>query len=134
MTTAAATTRSSSTSLPRPPVTRSSIAEAALRILDRAPDESSLTMRALAAELDVRAPSLYAHVTGIDDVIDLVHARINATIDLTPLAAADPIDGLRRFAHSYRRAYAAHRVAATVIISRSLNAHHALVVYEAAAS
>ena len=74
------------------------------------------------------------HVDNTDDVIDLVHARINASIDLAPLAADDPIDGLRRFAHSYRRAYAAHRVAATVIISRSLNAHHALAVYEAAAS
>ena len=51
MTTAAASPRSAPRTLQRPPVTRSSIAEAALRILDRASDESSLTMRALGAEV-----------------------------------------------------------------------------------
>ncbi len=52
-------------------------------ILDAATDESALTMRALAGALDVQAPSLYAHITGIDDVLALVHERINASIDLS---------------------------------------------------
>ena len=118
----------------RPPVTRERIGEVALRILDEAEDESALTMRTLAAELGVKAPSLYAHVDGIHDVLGLVHGRINGLIDLSTVDHPDPHEGLRRFAHSYRRAYGQHRVAAAIIVTRSVNADHALVVYEAAAA
>jgi AcrR family transcriptional regulator len=118
----------------REPVTRERIAEAALGILDSSADESGLTMRSLAAALDVRAPSLYAHISGIDDVLDLVHNRINSTIDLEPLSGEDPWVGLRAFAHLYRDAYRRHQVAATIIVTRSVNTDHALVVYEAVAS
>ena len=114
-------------------MTRDRIGEAALRILDDARDEGALTMRSLAAELGIRAPSLYAHVSGIDDVLGLVHARINASIDLAVADDPDPLEGLRAFAHAYRRAYAEHRVAAGAIVMRSINADHALAVYEAAA-
>ena len=117
----------------RSPVTRERIAEAALGILDRAANENALTMRTLGSELGVQAPSLYAHVTGIDDVIYLVHERINATIDLTVLANPDPLVGLQEFGHLYRAAYGRHRIAASIIITRSINADHALVVYEAIA-
>jgi hypothetical protein len=90
-------------------------------------------MRSLATALGVKAPSLYAHITGIDDVVGLVHARINSTIDLSPLDLADPLKGLRDFAHLYRAAYQRHPVAATIIVTRSINADYALVVYEAVA-
>lgn len=122
------------TGVDRQPVTRERIGAAALRILDAGPDETALTMRSLGDELGVRAPSLYAHVSGIDDVIDLVHERINASIDLSVLADPDPFEGLRRFAHLYRAAYGRHRTAATIIITRSVNAAHALAVYEAVAA
>jgi AcrR family transcriptional regulator len=118
----------------REPVTRERIAEAALEILDAAVDESALTMRSLARQLGVQAPSLYAHVSGISDILDLVHARINSTIDLTVLDNPDPFDGIRDFAHLYREAYRRHQMAATIIVTRSFNADHALVVYEAVAS
>jgi len=118
----------------REPVTRDRIGEVALRILDSAKDESALTMRLLARELGVQAPSLYAHVTGVDDVLALVHECINATIDLAVLDDADALAGLRRFAYLYREAYRRHHVAATVIITRSINQDHALRVYEAVAS
>jgi AcrR family transcriptional regulator len=114
----------------REPVTRARIGEVALSILDSASDETALTMRALAAALGVQAPSLYAHIAGIDDVWYLVHARINSTIDLTSLDDPDPRIGLRRFAELYREAYAQHHVAATIIITRSVNTDHALAVYE----
>lgn len=116
--------------MPRLPVTRARIAEVALGILDTAKDESALTMRSLASGLEIQAPSLYAHVSGIDDVLALVHERINSSIDLAPLADEDPFDGLRSFAHLYRDAYRRHLVAATIIITRSVNADHALIVYE----
>lgn len=118
----------------RPPVTRDRIGSAALQILDDSADESALTMRSLADVLGVQAPSLYAHIAGIDDVIDLVHARINGTIDLTPLEASDSLEGLREFAHLYREAYRRHPVASSIIVTRSINSGHALTVYEAVAS
>jgi len=117
----------------RQPVTRERIGEVALRILDDARDEGALTMRSLAADLGIQAPSLYAHVSGIDDVLGLVHARINAAIDLDVAEAEDPLQGLRGLARAYRRAYAEHRVAAGAIVMRSINTDHALAVYEAAA-
>ena len=118
----------------RPGVTRDRIGEAALLILDTGSDESALTMRSLGSALGVQAPSLYAHVSGIDDVIDLVHERINASIDLSVLDAADPLTGLRRFGHLYRAAYGRHPVATTMIITLPINSEHALTVYEAVAA
>lgn len=111
-------------------VTREAIAEEALALLDEANDESALTMRALAARLGVQAPSLYAHISGIDEILGLVHERINQAVDLS--LAPSPADetSLRAFLCSYREAYRSHPVAAALIMSRSINADHALAVYE----
>ena len=98
-------------------VTRDRIGEAALLILDSGSDESALTMRSLGRALGVQAPSLYAHVSGIDDVVDLVHERINTSIDLSVLDAPDPLGGLRRFGHLYREGYGKHPVATTMIVT-----------------
>lgn len=115
-------------------VTRDRIGEAALLILDSGSDESALTMRSLGRALGVQAPSLYAHVSGIDDVVDLVHERINTSIDLSVLDAPDPLAGLRRFGHLYREGYGKHPVATTMIVTLPINSGHALVVYEAVAA
>ncbi|CAB4861900.1 MAG: TetR/AcrR family transcriptional regulator [Actinobacteria bacterium] len=114
----------------RPGVTRELIAEAALAILDESRSESDLTMRRLAARLGVQAPSLYAHVTGIDDVIALVHQRINAGIDTSVLSDSVDLDDLRTMARSYLDGYRCHRVAATIIVSRAINEDYALAIYE----
>lgn len=91
-------------------------------------------MRALASRLGIQAPSLYGHVDGIDQVIDLVHALINSTIDVDVLAGSDDLADLGRFCHLYRDAYRAHRAAAVIITSRTINLDHALDVYEPIAS
>jgi AcrR family transcriptional regulator len=54
-------------------VTREAIARAARRIIDGGGIEA-LSMRTLATELGIKAPSLYDHVTNRDDVIALVQA------------------------------------------------------------
>ena len=114
----------------RPGVTREMIGEAALAILDESTSESDLTMRVLASRLGVRAPSLYAHVSGIDDIITLVHRRINAGIDTGVLAGSDDLGDLRTMARSYLECYRDHHVAATIIVSRAINEDYALAVYE----
>ena len=88
---------------PEVPVTPDRIALAALELLDQAHMESDLTVRALASRLGVKAPSLYAHVSGIDEVIDLIHGHINASIDLAYL---NEIVGIfERFIVGYMSAY-----------------------------
>ena len=106
------------------------IAAAALEILDGAADETALTARSLAKKLGVSAPSLYAHVAGMEEILNLVHESINATIDMTPLIGSDREEDFREVCHRYRNAYRAHRVASTIIASRSVNREHALRVYE----
>lgn len=106
------------------------IAAAALEILDGAADETALTARSLAKKLGVSAPSLYAHVAGMEEIMNLVHESINATIDMTPLIGSDREEDFREVCHRYRNAYRAHRVASTIIASRSINREHALRVYE----
>jgi AcrR family transcriptional regulator len=114
----------------RPGVTRELIGEAALAILDESKSESAFTMRVLAARLGIQAPSLYAHVSGIDDVITLVHRRINADIDTSVLAASEDLSDLRTMARSYLNCYRVHHVAATIIVSRAINEDYALAIYE----
>jgi AcrR family transcriptional regulator len=114
----------------RPGVTRALIGEAALAILDESRSESDLTMRLLAARLGVQAPSLYAHVSGIEDVITLVHKRINASIDTGVLEGSEDLEDLRTMARNYLESYRSHRVAATIIVSRAINEDYALAIYE----
>lgn len=90
-------------------------------------------MRTLGARLGVQAPSLYAHISGLDEVLRLVHAHINSGIDTSALVdSRDPAD-LRQFAHEYRNAYREHPVAATIVVSRSINLDYALRIYGAIA-
>jgi AcrR family transcriptional regulator len=115
---------------PEVPVTPDRIALAALELLDQAHMESDLTVRALASRLGVKAPSLYAHVSGIDEVIDLIHGHINASIDLALLDGTSDLDDFKDFIVSYRNAYRAHPLAASIISNREINLDHALRVYE----
>jgi len=114
----------------RPGVTRELIGAAALAILDESKSESEFTMRVLAARLGVQAPSLYAHVSGIDDVITLVHRQINAGIDTSVLIGSRDLSDLRALARSYLNCYRDHHVAATIIVSRAINEDYALAIYE----
>lgn len=118
----------------RPAVTTARIAEEALALLDEGPDETVLTMRSLAARLGVQAPSLYAHVTGIDEIHNLVHELINSMIDVSVVEGSVAPEDLAELGRRYRQAYRAHRVAASIIVSRGVNREHALRVYEAIAS
>jgi len=74
------------------------IVDAARDLVERdGPD--ALTMRALAARVGVRAPSLYKHLPGKEElasqVVDVALGELGRTLD-----AADGIDAI---AHAYRR-------------------------------
>lgn len=106
------------------------IAHAALEILDNAQDESALTARSLAKKLGVSAPSLYSHVSGMEEIFDLVHRHINSLIEIDVLVDSAKEEHFVEACHRYRQAYRAHPVAATMIASRAINRDHALRIYE----
>jgi AcrR family transcriptional regulator len=93
---------------PRTPVlSKERIHATALRIVDTDGLEG-LSMRKLAAELGVRAPSLYGHVASKDELLHDVSNDVMARVDTSAFAAGDWQLGLRVWARSYRDALATH--------------------------
>ncbi|MFI1918723.1 TetR/AcrR family transcriptional regulator [Nocardia sp. NPDC020380] len=96
--------------MPRPRVpllSRERIREAALTIVDR-DGLSDLSMRKLAAELGVQAPSLYGHYPTKDDLLDDIASGIMARVDASAFERLGWRDGLTSWARSYRAALVAH--------------------------
>ena len=64
---------------PRASLSREAVVDAAVVVLDEAGPEG-LTMRAVALRLDAGAMSLYRHVSGRDELLDLVVARLTSDL------------------------------------------------------
>jgi AcrR family transcriptional regulator len=97
------------TPVPRPStplLSRSRIRTVALSVVDSA-GLAALSMRRLAEELGVRAPSLYTHYGTKDELLQDIADDIMAAVD-TSAFSADWRSGLRVWARSYRAALAAH--------------------------
>ncbi|HEX9336725.1 MAG TPA: TetR/AcrR family transcriptional regulator C-terminal domain-containing protein [Pseudonocardiaceae bacterium] len=93
---------------PRTPVlSRARIHQTALRILD-ADGLAGLSMRKLAAELGVRAPSLYGHVASKDELLHAVANDLMEAVDISGFGTGDWRLGLRMWARSYRAALGTH--------------------------
>jgi AcrR family transcriptional regulator len=86
---------------------RERIHAGALRIVD-ADGLDGLSMRRLAAELGVRAPSLYGHVASKDDLLHAVANDVMTQVDVSAFDSGDWQLGLRVWARSYRAALATH--------------------------
>ena len=87
-------------------ITRPTVVAAALRILD-AEGREALTMRRLAADLGVEAPSIYAHVRDKDELVDRVLDSVLDGVtapELRPDARSALIEGFE----AYRRSLLAH--------------------------
>jgi len=71
----------------------------------------ALTLNSLAARLGVKPPSLYNHVTGIDDVrrrlAEVVAARMSAAIQTAAVGRSED-EALTEMAHAYRRFATTH--------------------------
>lgn len=92
---------------PRTPVlNKERIHQGALRIVD-ADGLDGLSMRRLAAELGVRAPSLYGHVASKDELLHAVANDVMMQVDVSAFDG-DWQQGLRIWARSYRAALATH--------------------------
>jgi AcrR family transcriptional regulator len=71
----------------REPLSQARIVAAAVAVLD-AEGIAALTMRRVAQELDTGAMSLYRHVAGRDELLDLVLDQLAATVPVSPLTGA----------------------------------------------
>ncbi|MEV2219266.1 TetR/AcrR family transcriptional regulator [Nocardia vinacea] len=96
----------------RPLLTHERIIETALTLVDT-DGLAGVSTRRLAAELGVQGPSLYNHVGTKDEIIDAVVDSVLGEVDTSmfgELSADNPDwrSALRRWAHSYRSAVAAH--------------------------
>jgi AcrR family transcriptional regulator len=93
----------------KPKLSPQAIADEALAMVDA---DGEFTIPALAARLKVSASSLYNHISGKADIIELMRGRTVAGIALPagPGAAGpgDWIGTIRAIAVEYRRAYAEH--------------------------
>lgn len=93
---------------------RERLVSAALALLD---DEGieALSMRNLATRVDRQVSSLYNHVSGRSELVELIRARVVADIDVRAFTTEDESvsdwawdDALEAWARSYLRAFAAH--------------------------
>lgn len=96
--------------MPRPSsplLSEVAIKRAALAIID-AEGLDALTMRRIAGELGVRAPSLYGYVANKDELLDSLVDELAAQVDIAGLLGGDWVEGLRGWARSYRAMLAEH--------------------------
>lgn len=95
------------TGRPAQPLTRQLLFERALAIVD-AEGLDALTMRRLAAEVGVQAPSLYNHVSGKDDLVDGALRVMRAEFRPPSPAPDDWKALLAAIFTEYRRVLASH--------------------------
>ncbi|WP_309081511.1 TetR/AcrR family transcriptional regulator C-terminal domain-containing protein [Zhihengliuella sp.] len=88
-------------------LSRPALVAAALELLDEQ-GEDALSMRNLAARVDRRVSSLYNHVSGRPQLVELIRAEIVASIDTSAFAAVPWDAALERWARSYAAAFGAH--------------------------
>lgn len=95
-------------------ITRELLVDEALALLDER-GEAGLSMRALAARVDRRVSSLYHHVSGREELVELIRARVVEEIEYAHFEHHPWREALRRWACSYLEAFAAHRTALTLL-------------------
>lgn len=93
---------------PRTPLlSRELIRDVTLRLVDEH-GLDAVSMRRIATELGVRAPSLYSHYATKEELLDDIADAIGESVDVSGFAGDDWQEALRRWARTYRDALAAH--------------------------
>lgn len=111
-------------------VTTERIAQAALVLIDER-GWAELTMNNLAERLGVRAPSLYHHISGQHDLINLVRDLVVTEIDVSMFGRLPIDDALRQFGLSYHSAFARHPNTIPVLSVSPIRDRRTFGMYEA---
>jgi AcrR family transcriptional regulator len=93
---------------PRRRLSREVITGAALALVD-AEGLDALSMRRVAERLDVQASALYGHVSGKQELIQLLLDRVAAEVEIPEPDPERWQEQLREFARAARRVFGAHR-------------------------
>lgn len=112
----------------RPPLSRSRIVRAALRLVDDRGLEA-LTMRALAHELEVSPMALYNHVRDKDELVDLMVDLMLGEVDCTATEGGW-VTQLRALVCSYHQVLSAHHALARVYSDKVRIGPHGLMIIE----
>jgi AcrR family transcriptional regulator len=102
----------------RPPLTRDAIVDAAVRVLD-AEGSDALTIRRLSQELDTGPATLYWHITGKEELAELVYDRIMGEIELPEPDPARWEEQLKEIARQGYRIMLSHNDAVKLSIGRA---------------
>jgi AcrR family transcriptional regulator len=109
-------------------LSRQRVVEAALALVD-ADGLSKLSMRKVAASLDVEAMSLYRHVKNKADLLDGLHEHLVSQVQLAPLP--DGLEAVGVLARRFRRVLFDHPRAVPLLATRPATTQGALAVVEA---
>lgn len=96
------------TSSAAPRLTRERIVESALALIDR-DGLGAVTMRRIATDLGVQAPSLYNHMRSKDALLDAVAEAVMEQVDASAFERLGWREALDAWAWSYYEALVAHR-------------------------
>ena len=113
-----------------PAITRDALAAAPLTVLER-DGLDALSMRRVAAELDVQAASLYWHVRNKEELLDLLADAVLAGIDLD-VPGGPWRERMRVMAHRYRAHLKSRRDAVRVIGGRFVVGPHSAALMDRA--
>jgi AcrR family transcriptional regulator len=122
-------TRSTRDRPAKPPLSRQGVVEAGLAIL-QADGLSAVTMRAVAARLDTGPASLYAYVSGRDE---LLHEMLNTVMADVPVPLVDPDrwrEQLKELLRATRHAMEAHPGIARVALGYVPTEQNTMVIGE----
>jgi AcrR family transcriptional regulator len=86
---------------------RDEIVAAAERLLEREGDEEALTLRSVAREAGISAPSIYAHFADreaiLDAVLDIAFERLRQLVLVAAEVVEDPVERLKAGCQAYAR-------------------------------
>ncbi|MEU1876092.1 TetR/AcrR family transcriptional regulator [Streptosporangium sp. NPDC020072] len=100
----------------RIPLTRDRIIEAAYTVIDRVGYEK-LSMRQVAAELNVAVSALYAHVSGKDELLELMYLRMFRNWELPAPDPENWQEQIRQYARTGRTKLHEHRDMARIAMT-----------------
>ncbi|MGV2951013.1 TetR/AcrR family transcriptional regulator [Glutamicibacter sp. AGC46] len=114
----------------KPKLSTTAIAEAALNLVDA---HGEFTLPQLAKALSVSASSLYNHVAGRDEIIELMRGRAMSEIRLPDLRSIAWQEAVRDIATEYWTSYSQHPRLIPLLTSHTVRDSTTLRVYDALA-